>query len=390
MEYTRNLNLPMLVPNQSGKEFTHNEALVIIDNFLNSGVKSITDTPPKNPIDGDKYIVGLKPENDFENKENQMAIYDNGWRFVNVKAGQVVWVIDEEKIYIFDGIIWKSDEKTDPRFLINNPQNNEVLVYDGSKFSNSDRLENLKKLSLSGDFILKNSSNIESYRLKNEGDYSIVSVSNDSQTWYESFSINNATGDIDFKSNFTKNGEEISAASSNIELIEDYKILIPTSILEFTNLNNNFKHRFIFEDLKGGVINGTVIYCQLGTDTDYIENYYNWSLYFCSPGISISSQQYAKISTSFQLVDSRYTNAGIKTLSSSSVEINLDSNANNSNEKYISGSVYTSIFNNYSDMNYFNTRCLGFVYNTEQVSKIKFFLKSGEFITGNVKHYILK
>lgn len=390
MEYTRNLNLPMLVPNQSGKEFTHNEALVIIDNFLNNGVKSIANNPPTNPIVGDKYIVGTKPENDFENKENQIAIYDNGWRFVNVKAGQMVWIIDEKKIYVFDGAIWISDEKIDPRFLINSPHSGEILVYNGSGFSNSDTLENLKKLSITGEFTLKNLGNIESYRLKNDGDKSIVSVSDNSQTWHDSFSINSANGDIDFKSNLTKNGEEISGASSINEILEDYNITTSTSILEFTNINDNLKHKFIFNGLKGGVFSGTVIYCQLGNDLGYIENYYNWSLYLCSSNFYISSQQYSNASTSFQLVDNRYSDSGIKTLSSSNVEINLDPSVININEKYISSSVSTSVFNSYSDMKYFNTRCLGFVYNLERVSKIKFFLKRGEFISGNVKHYTFK
>ena len=48
MENTTNLKLPLLIPNQSGKEITHNEALIIIDNILQNGI-----------IDKDLYLLEI-------------------------------------------------------------------------------------------------------------------------------------------------------------------------------------------------------------------------------------------------------------------------------------------------------------------------------------------
>ena len=99
-EHTHNLKLPLLVPNQSGKEFTHNEALIIIDNIVHNAVIDIIDNPPADIKTGSKYIVGLKATEAFKNKENQVAIYDdNGWRFIKVQDGYFVWIINNTRNY---------------------------------------------------------------------------------------------------------------------------------------------------------------------------------------------------------------------------------------------------------------------------------------------------
>ena len=107
MENTTNLKLPLLIPNQSGKEITHNEALIIIDNILQNGIidKDLT-TPPENPNTNDMYIVGKGAIGKWEGKDNYLAFYDNGWRFIEPREGFTFWVNDEDKLYTYNGSKW--------------------------------------------------------------------------------------------------------------------------------------------------------------------------------------------------------------------------------------------------------------------------------------------
>ncbi|MDR1425854.1 MAG: DUF2793 domain-containing protein [Rickettsiales bacterium] len=149
MEFTNNLKLPLLVPNQSGKEFTHNEALVILDNLLHSGVKNTLNGPPPEPMTGDRYLVGPEATGDFLGKENSIAFYDNGWRFIIPPPGQLIWNLALSKLYVFNGA-WSeavvnssSGEETafDLNFTFDEPQNGDTLIYSGGKFVNDAALQ---------------------------------------------------------------------------------------------------------------------------------------------------------------------------------------------------------------------------------------------------------
>ncbi len=71
MENTNYLKLPLLIPNQSGKEITHNEALVFIDNILQNGaIDRHLQIPPASPNANDLYIVANGAGGDWEGKDN--------------------------------------------------------------------------------------------------------------------------------------------------------------------------------------------------------------------------------------------------------------------------------------------------------------------------------
>ncbi|MDR2777456.1 MAG: DUF2793 domain-containing protein [Rickettsiales bacterium] len=158
MEFTNNLKLPLLVPNQSGKEFTHNEALIILDNLLHNGVKGVVNEPPPEPSIGDRYLVGLEPTGGFLDRENSIAFYDNGWRFIAPFSGQLIWNIALSKLYVFnenwsEAVVNTSNGEEGVfslNFSFNNPQVGDLLVYDNGKFANkSDTLSNLVDKDLS-------------------------------------------------------------------------------------------------------------------------------------------------------------------------------------------------------------------------------------------------
>jgi len=107
MEVTNNLKLPLLVPNQSQKEVTHNEALVILDNLLHNGVKDKDlITPPLSPQTNDVYIIPTGATDEWYERDSQIAFYDNGWRFLQAREGSVFWVNDENCLYVFNGTGW--------------------------------------------------------------------------------------------------------------------------------------------------------------------------------------------------------------------------------------------------------------------------------------------
>lgn len=83
MSTTPYLGLPLVAASQSQPEVTHNEAVFLIQAFMN-GVKEVgRNTPPGSPASGDAYIVGESPTGDWVNRENTIAIwFDTYWLFM--------------------------------------------------------------------------------------------------------------------------------------------------------------------------------------------------------------------------------------------------------------------------------------------------------------------
>lgn len=95
MANTPNLNMGYLEEGQSKAEVTVNESLNIIDALLSQGVLDFDPSPPVNPSDGDAYIVSSSgASGPWTLKENQIAIYYKGWRFIQAREGMQVYVRD--------------------------------------------------------------------------------------------------------------------------------------------------------------------------------------------------------------------------------------------------------------------------------------------------------
>jgi len=84
-----------------------NIAINDIDAMLQCRVISIGDnTPPSEPEEGARYIVGAEPTGEWENQENKLARYlDSGWDFYDAK---IVVNATDNSVYIFDGTRWVS------------------------------------------------------------------------------------------------------------------------------------------------------------------------------------------------------------------------------------------------------------------------------------------
>ena len=316
MEETTNLKLPLLVPNQSQKEITHNEALVILDNLVNNGVKDkdLT-TPPENPSQNDLYIVGVGASGEWEGKDNQLAFYDNGWRFCQARQGTKYWVNDENCIYVFNMTSWSkfiggegggssgsgeggatSLSQLDDVSL-NSISQDDILKFSNGVFTNSKELNNLtglgincecdtdNKLATKSNYVLfdnnggdskikankssitqtashlfqDNYSGRAEFGLIGNDDFSLK-VSSDGSEWKEAFVVDKSTGNIDFKGDLKINNINLDdyitskTGSNNTQYLPDYSAGI--SISNTVNIYNAPSIGYFYIWIYGGIAGG--------------------------------------------------------------------------------------------------------------------------------------
>lgn len=108
MVTTPHVGLTLVEQSQSQKEVTVNEAFTRIDALMNSGVidKDLS-TPPGSPSAGDVYIVGSSATGDWSGEDDNIAYFDQIWRFVTPNEGMTLWVNDEDDLYSWDGNAWQ-------------------------------------------------------------------------------------------------------------------------------------------------------------------------------------------------------------------------------------------------------------------------------------------
>ncbi len=115
-ETTSNLSLPYILSAQAQKHVTHNEALKTLDAVVQLSVVSRSlKTPPAQPTDGERYIVGRGALDGWAGQDSNLAAYqDDVWTFYPAKAGWTAWIEEENQIVISNGSSWISPENTTP------------------------------------------------------------------------------------------------------------------------------------------------------------------------------------------------------------------------------------------------------------------------------------
>lgn len=107
MATTDNLAITLVEQSQSQKEVTVNEALVALDALLNTGIiDKDLDTPPGSPASGDLYIVASGGTGDWSGQDNNIAWFNQIWRFITPAEGLTLWLNDENALYTWDGAAW--------------------------------------------------------------------------------------------------------------------------------------------------------------------------------------------------------------------------------------------------------------------------------------------
>ena len=151
MNETQNLKLPLLKQGQLNKDITLNEALMLIDCMLNSGLESLMGhhTPPQNLENGKLILTSDNPQESFEKFPNHIAFYTNGWHFVKPREGLILWVKDVKSLFVFDGMNFTqhtSNASGTANLYSQNPQNSSQNTVSSTQyFEMLARIEALEK-----------------------------------------------------------------------------------------------------------------------------------------------------------------------------------------------------------------------------------------------------
>ncbi|MEM7568151.1 MAG: DUF2793 domain-containing protein [Pseudomonadota bacterium] len=94
MTSTPRLLLPLLEAAQAQKEITHNEALALLDHFVQPVIEAVPSAaPPASPVDGTSYIVGTSATGDWSGYDDHLAMRINAaWVFLAPFDGLTVWL----------------------------------------------------------------------------------------------------------------------------------------------------------------------------------------------------------------------------------------------------------------------------------------------------------
>lgn len=103
MDRTARLSLPYLSPSQAQKHVTLNEALTALDALVQLTVASRTLPLAPEPSDGTCQIVP-----DGEPSAGHIAQFaDGNWRVISPAAGWRTWILDEDRLAVFNGNHWE-------------------------------------------------------------------------------------------------------------------------------------------------------------------------------------------------------------------------------------------------------------------------------------------
>lgn len=103
MEKTPNLNLPYMLPGQAQKHVTFNQALLVLDAEVQTGVQSRSiSAPPAEPAEGATYIIAPGASGMWSAHEGKIAAWQDGaWAFYTPREGQLVFVADETALLVW-------------------------------------------------------------------------------------------------------------------------------------------------------------------------------------------------------------------------------------------------------------------------------------------------
>lgn len=108
MATTSRLVITEMVVGQSGGENLFNTALRTLDANVNLTAITQTNQEAGGETGGEVYLVtngGTTSE--FSGKDNQIAYYDNGFKFIVADEGMICYLQDEDLYFTFNGSTWE-------------------------------------------------------------------------------------------------------------------------------------------------------------------------------------------------------------------------------------------------------------------------------------------
>ena len=103
------LGLPLMQAGQAQKEWTHNEALALLDLAVQASVVAVgVNAPPPAPVPGQAWVVGPAPTGAWSDRPHAVAGWtENGWRFLAAREGLALWSLADARTVRFEGGAWR-------------------------------------------------------------------------------------------------------------------------------------------------------------------------------------------------------------------------------------------------------------------------------------------
>ena len=108
--------LPLLAVGQAQKEYTHNEALLLVDNLLNLSIVSIVDRPEdiepeaiEQNMDGESsaWLISDAPSGTWSQRANQIVISTaNGFRYIEPVENMRIYNAQYGCLMIYKDMSW--------------------------------------------------------------------------------------------------------------------------------------------------------------------------------------------------------------------------------------------------------------------------------------------
>lgn len=108
MTDTVNLGLPCIEGSQAQKHVTHNEALTLLDTFVQLTVQSRSLTaPPGSPVSGAAFIPASGASGAWSGWDGAIAVYNDAWSRIAPVPGFMAWVRDERLTVTYEDGTWR-------------------------------------------------------------------------------------------------------------------------------------------------------------------------------------------------------------------------------------------------------------------------------------------
>lgn len=104
------LALPLIQPAQAQKHVTHNEALRILDIFVQLTVETFDAIdPPASPVEGPIYALGNGANGAWFSRDGELATWvDGDWQFHIPMAGWIAVHAASSDVRVFTGAVWST------------------------------------------------------------------------------------------------------------------------------------------------------------------------------------------------------------------------------------------------------------------------------------------
>ena len=112
MANSSNYPFPLITDGQSNGFATHNDMVHRMDSMVHLAIEDRDELDsegagPLVAVNGQSWLIDGVGLNDWNGKDNNIALWVNGWIFIPIQEGMLLWVKDESNVLLaYDGAAW--------------------------------------------------------------------------------------------------------------------------------------------------------------------------------------------------------------------------------------------------------------------------------------------